>query len=489
MEIKFDVTDLKLGMYIVELDRPWADTNFAFQGFLLESDQNLAELRRQCSYVIVSAERSAQELFPELANKPPPSVRREVAPPNPKDNFTFVYDSPDQPQISLFSGLSNIVTPSPEQPPSRTKTHNPEQLYKIYDVIEEPKATEQEKQQHISRMQKLRSNFNGHGNNEAIYYENASTLTEEIHTAHKTHEDVCNLASDLMESLSGQDLSERIDLATNLMQDIVDSIIRNPYALDLLSKLKHMDDYLYHHAVDVAVRLIAFGRHLGLPKEQLQLLGMGGLLLDIGRTKLPKEYFKFKGKFKPEELKVIRHHVMYGVEMLNSTGGVPKEVVEMVGLHHERYDGSGYPTHLKGEEIGLFGSMAGIVDTYCAIIAEQPYARSQPSATALKTVIGLKGSGFHPGIVDEFVQTIGVYPIGSLVELNSSEMGIVVRQTRNRRLRPTVLVILAQNRQLYRNPHTVDLMYAPKTGDGEELAIRRELPPGSYGVELADYFL
>lgn len=476
MKKKIDVGHLKFGMYVSELDRPWTDTNFAFQGFLLSNINQLEELKRQCSYVIVETERSDPELFPMV-------VHSEKA----------LRDSPNGNTDGFFAGLKSILRNALEKRSSvGSNDSSSTQLQARMPQLElQISISEEEKRRYIDNMKELRRSFHvpGAAGDVIHQYENTTDLEEEVANSTQIHDDFCKLASELVENLSSKALSERLDLAEDLIASIVESMVRNSDAMELLSRLKGMDEYSYNHAVNVSVRLIAFGRQLGFPKKQLQQLGMGGLLLDIGRTKLPSPLLRTSTRYTPEEYEIEKRHVLEGVDLLTDAGDVSREVIEIVQRHHERHDGSGYPQGLKGQAIGLFGSMAGIVDTYCAMIMKRSYATPITSANALRAIVDSSDSSFHSGLVDQFVQTIGIYPVGALVELNSSEIGIVVRQNRWRRLRPTVLVILDSQRQPYPDPPTVDLIYTPITVAGEELAIRQELNPGAYGIDPADYFL
>ncbi|HQR50351.1 MAG TPA: HD-GYP domain-containing protein [Methylophilaceae bacterium] len=482
MDIKVSVNDLKLGMHVAELDRPWADTTFLFQGFILTSESQIEELARQCSYVIVSVERSDPALQLDLAVPGGGGAARRGGDVS-KARIKGA-QAPGESRGGFLSSLKDVVRNALMGLSSSGDTTQGNDG--IRGMQEEPKASEKEKQQHINRMTGLLKSFST--DMEVHYYENAATLADELTTSRSIHNDVCELASDLIRNMSSKDISERLDLAEGLIKDVVDSMIRNSDAMELISRLKNLDEYSYSKAVNVSVRLIAFGRQLGFPKEQLQQLGMGGLLHDIGRTRLPQNHLKNPFKYTAQEYEVEKLHVSEGLVLLSEGGHISQEVIELVERHHERYDGSGYPNGLKGERIGLFGSMAGIVDSYCAMAADHPYVRAMTSASALRAIIDLSGKRYHPGLVDQFVQTIGIYPPGSLVELSSGEVGVVVRQNRLRRLRPTIMVILDPDHQPYPYPHTIDLLYAPMIGD-DEVTIRNELGPGAYGINLANYFL
>jgi putative nucleotidyltransferase with HDIG domain len=480
MDIKVSVNDLVYGMYINELDRPWTDTNFRFQGFELTTEEQLYELRRQCSYVMVTVELSNPVVAKNMAKPGGSGSRMERA-------------APKTTRDAFFSGLKNVVRGSVERLSSKesSKIRNHKPAFEAYETGSDEKATEGEKRQHLDNIAEVHEAFTPPGGDkvELHYYENTAGFEEEINASRNLHGEFCDLASDLLQNMSVKNLNEHLGLTEGLIKGVVDSMVRNVNAMSLLSRLKNMDDYSYSHAVDVSVGLVAFGRQLGFPKEQLEQLGMGGLLHDIGLTLLPEYYVKHQGIFSAEELETVKQHVKLGVDMLRESGSVSKEVIELVERHHERYDGSGYPNGLGGGNIGIFGSMAGIVDTYFTIISRRPYARARTSASALHTIFNLSGKTFHPGLTEQFIQTIGIYPIGSLVEMNTGEVGIVVRQSRMRRMLPTLLLVMDPQHRLYPDPRTVDLLYAQEHSNGEELAISKELIPGTYGIDPSTYFL
>lgn len=478
-------------MYVAELDRPWEDTNFLFQGFLIEHESQIKELYRQCSYVLVTQARSDPTLFVKDA-EPNPASCPSLIPAKKVDTPVHARVALQHESAGIFSGLKTILREAMSvRRDKNTHRRNEVPQRPNNKGNSQPVVTQDETARDTENLKKLRQSFSATGTDDVvvIQYENTTLLDEELHTSKQVHNEFCSLASDLLEQLSVEDLSERIDYAGELITSVVDSMVRNVDAMDLLSRLKRVDEYSYSHAINVSVRLISFGRQLGFPREHLLQLGLGGLLLDIGRTKLPESLASVAGKYTHEEFEQEKRHVAEGIELLSMTNNVSIEVMQMVKHHHERFDGSGYPGGIQGEKIGLLGCMAGIVDTYCAMIVRRPYSSTITSANALGALLELGNKSFHSGLVDQFVQAIGIYPVGCLVELTSSEIGVVVQQNRARRLRPVVLVILDRNREAYSSPTTVDLMHMLVSANGESLSIRQELQSGAYGIDPAEYFL
>ena len=216
---------------------------------------------------------------------------------------------------------------------------------------------------------------------------------------------------------------------------------------------------------------------------------MGGLLLDIGFTKLPGSLLNTQSALNPLMLKVVRHHVNYGMEILNNTSDLPPIVREMIMTHHERINGNGYPNAMKGEQIPVCGRIAAILDCYDAMISNRPHKKGMSPIAAICAMYNWRNIDFHEDLVEQFIQCIGAYPTGTLVELNSGQVGIVISQNRLRRLYPKILLILSVDGKRYEYPHTVDLWEYSQETRGQELEIKRSVDADDLGIDLSDYYL
>jgi HD-GYP domain-containing protein (c-di-GMP phosphodiesterase class II) len=239
----------------------------------------------------------------------------------------------------------------------------------------------------------------------------------------------------------------------------------------------------------VAVYLVAFGRHLGFPHEQLAHLGSIGLLLDIGKLRLPPALVHKQGRLTSGEFEMVKAHVAYSLDILEATPIWPDEVLEGIAQHHERMNGSGYPRGLEGDQIGLFGRMAGIADCFAALTRSRPYADAVSSYEALRSITGWGGEYFHEPLTEQFVQSISVFPVGSLIELSSGEVAVVVSHNKVRRLKPRVLLLTDPDKTPSANPVMVDLLYEPKLGGDKPAFIKRSLPAGAFGLDPREYYL
>lgn len=272
-------------------------------------------------------------------------------------------------------------------------------------------------------------------------------------------------------------------------KQMVESVIRNPDAVLWLVRLKRSDDYMYQHSLRCSVLCVAFGRQLGLTKRQLNHLAIGATLLDIGKLKLPSTLLNRPGKLCKDELEMIRDHVRLGLLMITDTGRESKDILDMISSHHERMDGSGYPNQLVGDNIPLFGRIAAIVDCYDAICTQRTYAAALSPAEAIRKLYEWRGVDFHPALVEVFIQALGIYPAGSMVELSTGEVGVVMSEYRARRLRPKIMLILNKDKNLYDEFFTIDLMELVETDDGQHINIQHSLEPGSYGIDPSELLL
>ena len=243
----------------------------------------------------------------------------------------------------------------------------------------------------------------------------------------------------------------------NLVEEISASIRRNPTALISLARIKTSDDYTYMHSVAVCALMIALARQLGLNAEQTQSAGAAGLLHDLGKSMIPAEILNKPGKLTDEEFTVIKTHPEEGHKLLLGSTGADEMAFDVVLHHHEKLDGKGYPKRLKGAEISLFAKMGAVCDIYDAVTSNRPYKTEWDPADSLSKMATWTDSHLDAEVFRAFVQCVGIYPVGSLVRLESGRLGVVTGQSRKSLLKPVIKVFYSTLSQARIKPQILDL--------------------------------
>ena len=427
------VDELDIGMYVVQLDRPWLETPFLFQGFFIRDRDEINELKTYCKHVYVTHQDdvSTLETEPNTLSLPLPPVNGS---------------NPQKRSFGLRSWFKRRKSPDAEA------------------AVPEFKQT-------------------------GVFYKATTTLKEEIHTATGVHKSAIVTVHDVMNNLRR---SGSLDLGRieETVTPMVDSVLRNPAALACLIRMQKVNNYLYHHSIATSIWATILGRQIGLQRGDIDIVAMGAILLDIGMTQLPKELLEKPGELTDKERDLMRRHVHFGLELIERAGDSDARVLEMIANHHERHNGTGYPQGLKGNAIPVFGRIASIVDAYDAMITSRPYAKLISSYDALRKLRVLADVEFQAEIVEQFTKAIGVFPTGTLVELSSGEIGIVTKQNRIRRLRPEVMIIMNANKQLLEHFQVIDLNDETVSSKTQHsLWIERGLPAGTHGIDPIEFYL
>ncbi len=389
---KIPASELQIGMYVSELDRPWLDTPFLVQGFLIETKEHIEVVQEFCDFVYIDA---VQEHYV------PPEERAVAAKPNP----------------SRF-------------------------IHKVAFEQEQPRALGT--------------------------YKHARSLTKSVL-------DEVRLGN----ALDAKKAKETVD-------ECVESILRNPDALTWLSKIRNVDAHVADHSLNVAILAIAFGRFLGWEKEDLQKLGLCGLLHDIGKMKIPPALLQKAPPLTEDEERVMRAHTLHGRNILMSNPSLYHGVTDVAHSHHEHLDGSGYPRGIK--EVGLSPNVRiiAIVDCYDRMTIPPEGGPARSSLDALRHLYSLRGKHYDANLVDQFIRCIGLYPPGSIAELQNGEVGIVISTNyKNRRL-PKVLLLLNADKQEIR-PKILNLADETQRGPQGDHMIKQILVDGTYGIRLKDH--
>lgn len=280
--------------------------------------------------------------------------------------------------------------------------------------------------------------------------------TEEFERAKNLYANANALMQNMMQDVRmGKQI--QVDKCLPVVDNIFDSMFSAPSALLPLAQMKTRDEYTFQHSVSVAALSIAFGRVLNLPHTEIKKLALGGLLHDVGKAKVPGKILNKPGKLNDAEYLVMKTHAANTSALLTNTKNVSEIAFNAASQHHERYDGTGYPLGLKGDEISLHGQMLAIVDVYDAITSIRVYHKGMPPTEALRKMFEWSGSHFNPRLVQAFIKGIGVYPAGSLVRMQSGKLGIVRELVPDKLLQPIVQLIYDCKQMRHIAPYTVNL--------------------------------
>lgn len=322
-----------------------------------------------------------------------------------------------------------------------------------------------------------------------VLYADSVALAEEVPQARAAQENAEQLAGKILDDvragrkLAAQDVREAV-------QPIVKSVLRCADAFFWINSLRKKDAYAWSHAINCSALAAAFGRHMGFPEDALIDLASGGLLLDVGKAELPEDLLSHPGALTEEQLREVRRHVQHSLRILGETGIHSERVHDMVRTHHERFDGSGYPDRLSEAQIPIFGRMASVIDSFDAMTSDRAHSKALSRHEVLQQLYRWSDKMYQREIVEQLTQCLGVYPTGSLVELSSGEVAIVMAQNRARSLRPRVMVLTGADKRLDPNFRTVDLMLQAEGEDQKRsLYIVRTLEPGAHGLDPSELYL
>lgn len=256
------------------------------------------------------------------------------------------------------------------------------------------------------------------------------------------------------------------DKIADLVDNITTSVIRNQDALIGLGKMRKVDEYLYNHSMSVCVLMTAFARQLGFDFEKIREISMGAMLHDIGTTKVPVGILHKTSALTDGEYAEIKEHVGYGRNILEETSGISDISILTACQHHERLNGSGYPNGLKGDEISVYGQAIAIVDVYDALTSRRCYKRKIAPTEALKILFEWEGDHFNGEFIQKFIRCIGVYPVGTLVRLESGLLGVVINHGEDSLLKPIVRIVYDTKRDSrIVIPYDIDLSRPGKHGE------------------------
>lgn len=404
MKLKILAADTLPGMYVCELDRPWLETPFLFQGFKIQSQQDVKQLLSYCQHVFIDADKSDQQVLHKLVV------------------------------------LSDASAEKDEHRHHNTLT------FSTHDL---------EPDEFKKQLRRCRITFNN-----TRHY-----IVEALEDAR------------LGQSINTQD-------AKTLVNELTQQVVTEPSALMWLTHLKKRDEYTSNHCVNVCILAINFARHLGYPPKELNIIGLGALLHDLGKLRIPLEILNKPGRLTPQEFEIIKAHPRLGHALLTHDKKLDKRTRDIVLYHHERPDGRGYPEGLSSEQVHRYTKIVSVADVYDAISSDRVYHDGYSPHTALRKMYEWVPGQFDGELMEAFIQCIGIYPIGSIIRLNTQQIGVVVQLNQSQKLKPTVLLLVDSFGQPYAVPRLVNLASTSWDKANTHFTIQDILEPGAYNLDV-----
>jgi len=395
---KVYVENLKVGMYVSKLDKPWLESTFLFQGFELKNQADINAVRAQCQFVFI-----------------------DVA----KQNKSLVFESKE---TSYSKGRLDYGTP-------------PDKL---------------------------------------------SSFEQEIERAGAVHQETSNLVRSFMQDVSlGKTLN--VEIAKKAVAECVNSILHAPDALLWMTQLKNRDLYTSQHSMNVCILAIALGRQINLPVQELNNVGLCGMMHDMGKMLVPLEILNKPGKLEPDELKIMQSHAKLGWKLLLSSSGMYAGAIDVAHSHHEHLDGTGYPRKLTAEQITPYTRIVAIVDMYDAITSNRIYQSGRNHLDAINIMTEKCGTHLDSKFTYKFIECLGIYPPGSIVEMSNGEIAIVVEANQKKRLKPKIILLLDEDKNP-RAERLLDLSTMDLDASGQEYRISKIVKADDYGIDLNNYY-
>ncbi len=405
-KVYVSVGQLVIGMYVVDLDRPWLGTPFLFQGFEIKTKAEIKALRELCQFVYIDMSRSRSR--------------------------TIIAETDENDKKSVYqrtiTGSSNGLPP-------------PKKL---------------------------------------------ATFEKQIIHAEKTYADTKGLVADFMQRAAK---GGSIDgwLAKQAVAECVNNVLQTPDTMLWLSQLKNNNQYSAQHSLNVCVLSIVFGRHINLPDEQIKSLGLCGMLFDLGMMQVPSTVINKAGKLEEDELLLMQSHTTLGYELLKASGHMTQNTIETALSHHERLDGKGYPRQLHSSAIPIFTKMVTIVDTYDAITSNRIYQKGKTHLEATHMLNSMAGTHLDRKLVSQFIESLGVYPPGSLVIMTNGALAIVVEVNEEMKLRPKVIIIMDEEKNLVPEK-VIDLSKMVTDKRGEVYTIKNIIRAEDWNIDSSKYY-
>jgi HD-GYP domain-containing protein (c-di-GMP phosphodiesterase class II) len=387
--MQIDVNDLKVGMYVAQLDKPWLSSSFLFQGFELMNQADIDAVKGECSFVFIDTEKQ-----------------------NKKINL-----SPNRKE--------------PEYEESR--------------------------------------------------YERRSSFEKEFDKTKQVYQKTRSLVKSFMEGAAlGRGIS--VVTAKKAVSECVEAVLQSPDAILWMMQLKNRDEYTAQHSMNVCLLAILLGRQMQFSIEKLNQVGLCGMMHDMGKMLVPLAILNKPGRFDPEELVIMNKHAEYGRNLLMKSDDMYGGAVDVAWSHHERVDGKGYPRGLTAKHLSQETRMVTIVDMYDAMTSDRVYKKGRTHRDAIDDMLNLSGSYLDPEYLIKFIEALGLYPAGSVVEMSNGEVGIVTEVDSGHQLKPKVVLCLNEDKKPCSIRH-VDLFKLDLDAFGKPYKIKKIINGRDFGID------
>jgi HD-GYP domain-containing protein (c-di-GMP phosphodiesterase class II) len=427
-KVKITVDHLKPGMYVSELDIPWDDSPYILHGFKLHNQSDIKKIRKICDYVYVDTKSlESVEKEQEAANN---AFQADFASQHSGKYQVIDVNLPKEAKKLLGKGGSIADLPVP-----KVTTDFQEELPRAREIYGR------------------------------LYKETTKVFLAVDH-----------------------DQIPVIKPLTSLILEIIASIGRNPSAFEWIALTNPNDKSVKQHCINVCILSLKFGHHIGLPDRINRLLGLAGLVFDLGKTLMSDAILNKPSSLTPTEMNIMQKHPEIGASIIQATGDVAPEILNVCLNHHERMDGSGYPNQLRGTDIDLLSRIIAIVDTYNAIITAKYYAERSSSSQALDELYKSREKGYDRALVEAFIRMNGIYPVGTAIETSSGEIGLVVTNNAKSKLSPSVLMVLNREKQPYPEENIIDFATTLNDNGEPRYTVKQAVNPNFFDINPKDCF-
>ena len=442
---KISTDELEVGMHVCGIEKKAGDASFFMNNILIKNKEDIKKLRESgCTAVYIGT-------------APPDGV--SAAPPDDASTAPIEESAAPLPAGVDTPPPDDVSAAPPDDasaaPPEESTAPLPAGEEKAGGVIPaESKAPDDVDADVVAET--LSAAVESSLDQRPIEDKDPVEFEEEIEEARETRKEAEIVIKDLMQDVRlGRSIDK--DKVYDTVGKIIDSVFKNKDAITSLTRLKNFDHYTFTHSINVCTLSIALGRWVSLEKEDIHSLGVGALLHDVGKMLIPEVLLNKRGSYTDDEFRQMQQHPVLGADFLSGTRALGDGSMQVVLQHHERHNGSGYPAELAGDKIHLFACIAGIADVYDAMTSDRVYRSMIAPNEVLKLLYVNRETEFGPGLVEKFIQCIGIYPIGSLVELNTGEIALIRSIDRSHLLQPVLVIILDENKKSLAMPLVVNL--------------------------------